>query len=324
MSNKDALNQCLEWLRSGRSLEECLAAYPDKAVELEPLLRAALALGQAPQPSPQFRAALGQRLEAAWQARQRRPRSSFSLMGRRWALAGALALALVLGGASTALASSSSVPGDVLYPAKRATERVRLVLTISKSRKANLELQFAGKRVQEMAVLVKREAPPEEVEKLVQRLEAHLDKVERIAGELEGAPPSEGTPVLERTPKPQETPVPEGTPKLEKTPVSHEVKAQLRQRLEENAGQGLVRLRQELDRLPEAKKAKARAILKKVDERYEEAWRSMEEQDGGAPAVTPTPPPWRQKETPSDVPRLPLRPQFKNGAALPISATDIL
>jgi len=42
-----ALEECLELLRQGVSLEECLARYPEDAGELEPLLRSPAGLAAA-------------------------------------------------------------------------------------------------------------------------------------------------------------------------------------------------------------------------------------------------------------------------------------
>ena len=38
---EQALQECLELLRQGLTLEECLTRYPEDAAELEPLLRTA-------------------------------------------------------------------------------------------------------------------------------------------------------------------------------------------------------------------------------------------------------------------------------------------
>jgi hypothetical protein len=46
------LEDCLKWLRSGQSPEECLAAYPDHAERLRPLLLLASHIRTAPAPQP--------------------------------------------------------------------------------------------------------------------------------------------------------------------------------------------------------------------------------------------------------------------------------
>ncbi len=61
------------------------------------------------------------------------------------------AFALVFGGwVTTVNASFDSVPGDVLYPVKLATERVQVSLATSGERRAKLHAEFAGRRLDEL------------------------------------------------------------------------------------------------------------------------------------------------------------------------------
>lgn len=70
------------------------------------------------------------------------------LMPMSTALAGT---ALVLGGwIATVNASFASVPGDVLYPVKLVTERVQLAVTTSTEQRAQLHVEFATRRLQEV------------------------------------------------------------------------------------------------------------------------------------------------------------------------------
>ena len=48
------LDECLEKVLSGESIEQCLQAYPEQAAELEPLLQTALAVSQASAVSAAF------------------------------------------------------------------------------------------------------------------------------------------------------------------------------------------------------------------------------------------------------------------------------
>ena len=52
------LNECLDRVLRGETIERCLQSYPDQARELEPLLRTALAAKQAVyiQPRAEFKA----------------------------------------------------------------------------------------------------------------------------------------------------------------------------------------------------------------------------------------------------------------------------
>ncbi len=64
-------------------------------------------------------------------------------------LAASVALGLSLAG-GTAYAAGNSKPGDVLYPVKLATEKIRLGLSITEQTKAQLQAQFALERLREL------------------------------------------------------------------------------------------------------------------------------------------------------------------------------
>ncbi len=66
--NLDALlDECIDRINRGQSLEECLARYPEHAERLEPLLRSILDIRAtcSPMPSPAAKAAARRRLDAA-------------------------------------------------------------------------------------------------------------------------------------------------------------------------------------------------------------------------------------------------------------------
>ncbi|MDX1511414.1 MAG: DUF5667 domain-containing protein [Nitriliruptorales bacterium] len=67
----------------------------------------------------------------------------------RTAIATGAAGALV-GSTGVVAAAAHSVPGDLLYPVKQATEQVRLLLSPSAASDARLHLQFAGERLDEL------------------------------------------------------------------------------------------------------------------------------------------------------------------------------
>ncbi|MBI2099201.1 hypothetical protein HYT45_02160 [Candidatus Uhrbacteria bacterium] len=52
---------------------------------------------------------------------------------------------------TTVSASLNSVPGDLLYPLKRITEEAQVRLTSNAEAKAELHIEFAGRRVQEVS-----------------------------------------------------------------------------------------------------------------------------------------------------------------------------
>lgn len=71
-----------------------------------------------------------------------------------WAFNGVLALVVVLFG--TATISAGSLPGDLLYPIKLATERVKFLLTFDSEKKAELRLTFSDKRLEELVKAFQR------------------------------------------------------------------------------------------------------------------------------------------------------------------------
>ena len=79
------LEECIQRIQQGATLEECLASYPEYAAELEPALRAGLELLAASSsfaPTPAAKAAAKQRFDIALEVRQRRREQSLSLLSR--------------------------------------------------------------------------------------------------------------------------------------------------------------------------------------------------------------------------------------------------
>ena len=72
----------------------------------------------------------------------------------RWAAAAAtLAVALMLGGSGTVLASGYSIPGNALYPVKQVREEVQLWLTWSPEAKVDMYTRLVTKRADEIRTL---------------------------------------------------------------------------------------------------------------------------------------------------------------------------
>jgi len=158
---QSSLDRCLDLLREGRSVEQCLLLFPEVATDLEPLLRVAADLQRTPKPEPRpeaVRTALLQAGAALPGGAGRRSHTPGARLpgrwwppGRKtvrgWAAAAAAILVLTVG---VGTASARSVPGDLLYPLKLATERVTFALTTGPERKAELRLSFADRRLGEL------------------------------------------------------------------------------------------------------------------------------------------------------------------------------
>ncbi len=169
-----ALEECLEALKAGESLEACLARYPGQAEALRPLL-ATIArleeLGSVPPPRPAEAAARGRAAFLAAVAQYRRAQEQrrlhrFSFLrlpgwSISWATAVAALLLVVVLTTGTVVVSAGALPGDVLYPVKRATEQVQVLLTFNPAAREALREQLDERRRQEvLQVLEMRRAAP--------------------------------------------------------------------------------------------------------------------------------------------------------------------
>lgn len=72
-----------------------------------------------------------------------------------WFKAATAGMAVVAASAGTAFAAEGSLPGQVLYPVKRAIEDVQVALTPAPTAKASLLIHLAGERVAEIQALAK-------------------------------------------------------------------------------------------------------------------------------------------------------------------------
>ncbi len=73
------------------------------------------------------------------------------------------ALSTIVLFSGTAFASSSALPGDILYPIKRAQEKIQLRVAVTEESKANLQAKFAGERFEELGKLTAKYKPQNEL-----------------------------------------------------------------------------------------------------------------------------------------------------------------
>jgi hypothetical protein len=149
------LQECLKAMDERDNLQEVLRRYPAERDELIALLRLSVDLGGlgAPSADPAFRLQARNRMLAAAavrrQARRWNPLAALPRPVVRLAYAGALAVALAVGGLTAAAASSTSLPGDPLYGVKLGVERAQLATTFDSGARARLQLQLADVRLAE-------------------------------------------------------------------------------------------------------------------------------------------------------------------------------
>ena len=204
----EALNDCLERLKRGESVYDCLRRHPELADELEPLLEVASATMRAAEsaaPSADakargfaaFSAALDER-EAKAKASAKSPASGRGFM--RWLrsaglggfrlpapLARPLAVAVLCAavfatgiGATTA-AASGSVPGEPLYWVKTARESVERHIPRSDAARAGYQARLAQARADEAQALMSRGSFTA-ADDTIKRMNGHLDRSARYAG----------------------------------------------------------------------------------------------------------------------------------------------
>jgi hypothetical protein len=185
---ENILDKCLERMAQGEDMEQCLTDYPELADELRPLLQTSSTVKSgvaSVEARPEFRARAKQRLLAEVRAKgQEKPGSrwySIFEWQQRWAVAAAAVIMVILvGGGTTVAASSNTMPDDFLYPVKLAVEDVRLRFAGSDINKAELQAEFADRRVDEMARMVE-EGKWGKVESTAERLSNHLEKITNMA-----------------------------------------------------------------------------------------------------------------------------------------------
>ena len=86
-------------------------------------------------------------------------------------------LVFLFGGAGmTALAAQAALPGDVLYPIKTSMEQAQLALSASPAGRANLQMEFAERRLLEIAGLIE-EDQFQEIPAATDRFEAHIRNI---------------------------------------------------------------------------------------------------------------------------------------------------
>ncbi len=198
----DILNECIDRLLRGESLEQCLQRYPEQSAQLEPLLRVAAAASRAAsvEPRPEFKAQLRYQIQSHLGARKQKAQSkrlSFFGWVPRWAAVAASVLLIVLvAGTGTVAASVNSLPGDPLYSVKLATEEVQLAFTFSDTAKTELLAKFAGRRAEEMARIAEK-GDPQKVQELSTRLEGVLGRIEGLAGAIKQGDVGDGAQVTE-------------------------------------------------------------------------------------------------------------------------------
>ena len=152
----DVLEVCLQELENGADLETLLFRYPELADELRPILETAVKARSIPVSGPSaevVRRSRARVLQHAAQLREGRAQSSRRLWTvplRRMLVSLAVIVALFISGTGLVQASSTTIPGDNLYPVKRTWEDIRLLFTFDAQLRESLEIEHENERHEEL------------------------------------------------------------------------------------------------------------------------------------------------------------------------------
>ncbi len=162
----DALENCLQAMERGASIDAALKRYPKLAGELRPLLAAAsMARGSSRIHVPmdvrrRGRSRLQQRAAELEETRVGGRRRIIPVFPRM-ALTGLLVAALALTSTGLVSAASATIPGDQLYPVKRTWESVQLFFVFNPQQRDLMESSFEQERLDEISELIgRRQAAP--------------------------------------------------------------------------------------------------------------------------------------------------------------------
>lgn len=147
---EDILDQCLAELQNGKTLEEVLAGYPDHAEELRPLLETAAVLKELPDPEPSVNGLMEVMATMAGEEHDLAVKK-YRFFSRPILLRVAAAILILLfAGYGTVAVSANSLPGEMMYPIKLFTEKVRLFLAVTSENKVELRIVYSEERMKEL------------------------------------------------------------------------------------------------------------------------------------------------------------------------------
>lgn len=154
----EILEVCLNEIKQGVSVDTILSHYPEHADELRPVLEASVQAKDMAVPAPSPEIAKRNRAKILQRAAEMREagtsRWTWSLPLRRAFVSLAVLLVFLFSGTGLVRAASTSLPGDGLYPVKRAWENVLLFTTLNTSERNAMQLEFEGERLDEINELL--------------------------------------------------------------------------------------------------------------------------------------------------------------------------
>lgn len=172
------LDECIDRLRSGESIEAVLQDHADVADELRPLLEICGELEKLPE--PRFSEAAPWKIVARILETKEKERPSVSrfFASQLFVRVAAVFIGVILLGWGMMNVSASAVPGDLLYPVKRLSEGIRYYTALRPEQRINLHISFAEKRLAEVTAKLSR-GDPVDKKLLVRMLDEAQEALEK-------------------------------------------------------------------------------------------------------------------------------------------------
>lgn len=153
----DVLEMCLKEIEQGADVDTVLFRHPEFANELRPILEASVKAKAKAVPAPSTDALRRNRAKLLQHASEMRERKAVPVSRRIWSVPFrralvALMVVTMLFASSTGLvrASSTTLPGDNLYPVKRSWESLSLFFTFNVEKREALEFEHENERLEEL------------------------------------------------------------------------------------------------------------------------------------------------------------------------------
>jgi hypothetical protein len=195
MRRIEILDECLTQIQSGgASIADCLKAHPEHEGFLLSHLTIALQthdLMGPPEPSEEFTARTKIRLMNQVRAMQskslpsdtKKPKRLLGIVRPAFAYASLLvAFVLMASGIGVASASASALPGDLLYGVKLGIEETRLAFSQNPVTDAELLIEFADTRLEEIIVLTETDRASD-VDQALVGYEDIISRIINLSGE---------------------------------------------------------------------------------------------------------------------------------------------
>ncbi len=265
------LDECLERLLvKDETIQQCLQSYPEQAANLKPLLQTALTTKKAVaiQPRAEFKARARYQFRSALQEAASPRSRPFLGWFPRWVTVVTIVLGVLMMGGGTIAAAGYSMPDNLLYPVKLATEQVQLTLTPSDRGKAKLCAKFADRRVAEIIHMANK-GNAQQVEVVTQRLDKRLVMLARLTS----APEVAEAPRMLEAPPPMQLEEAESSQEI---PGNKNNRAKLRVTVANHAINHPAGLRAALEKAPESAKPALRRAIAVSEAGYERALKALD------------------------------------------------